>query len=260
MGSVDNALKILVLLSEHRSLRVMDVADHLGVARSTAHRLLTALLRREFVVKDADRVYRPGPAFIRAGVRAEGIPALREAAHPHLQALAARSGETCHLVVLEGNGARFVDGVGSTQTLRVGSRVGMLLPAHTSAAGKALLAEKSAEDVFALYPLGLPGAHPGAPTEPGKRLALRRELAATRRRGYATNFNETEQGVTAVAVVLRDAEGRAVASIAVVAPTARCPRSDVEALVEMLRETVTAAEADLAHLTAHDSATQNADV
>lgn len=258
MGSVDNALKILVLLGEYKSLRVMEVADHLSVARSTAHRLLTALLQREFVVKDADKVYHPGPAFISAGFRSDGIPALREAMRPHLQKLAGRVGETCHLVVLEGNGARFIDGIGSTQILRVGSRIGMLLPAHTSAAGKALLAELSQNDLFALYPFGLPGARPGAPTEPAKRIALRRELTITRRRGYATNINETEHGVTAVAVALKDKSGRAVASVAVAAPNARCPRSRVDTLAEILRDAATAAEGDIEHAeVAANSATQN---
>jgi IclR family transcriptional regulator, acetate operon repressor len=60
MGSVDNALQILTLVGEKKSVRVMEAASHLGVSRSTAHRLLDALDRRAFVMKDAAHVYRIG--------------------------------------------------------------------------------------------------------------------------------------------------------------------------------------------------------
>ena len=252
LTSVDRALQILELLGEHQALRVMDVADHLGVARSTAHRLLTALLRRGFVVQDAAKVYHRGQAFTGAAIRTERFSAVRAAVRPHLEAMAEEVDETCHLVVLEGNGARFVDAVESAQILRVGIRNGMLLPAHTTAAGKALLAELSPTDFFALYPRGLPGLR----TEIARRSALQRELTTTRARGYATNFDESEKGVTAVAVTLKDAGGLAIASIAIACPSTRCPRSRVEALVAALRTAATGAEADLGRRHA-DSASEN---
>jgi DNA-binding IclR family transcriptional regulator len=253
MGSVDRALQILVLLGERKQVRVMEVADHLGVARSTAHRLLTALLHREFVVQDANKVYHRGPAFANAGFGTEGICLIRAAVRPRLEALSAQVSETCHLVVLEGNGARFIDGVESGQILRVRPRTGMLLSAHSTAAGKALLAELSPRDFFALYPLGLPGAT----AEMAKRRALQDELAIVRQRGFATNFEETERGVTAVATVLKDPGGRAVASIAIACPSARCPRSRVDTLAEVLRDVATAAGQDLASVETTDSPRQN---
>ncbi len=228
----------------------MDVADHLGVARSTAHRLLTALLRRDFVVQDAAKIYHRGPAFAAAGFGSDRSSGLRAAVRPHLEALATRVGETCHLVVLEGNGARFIDAVESPQVLRVGSRIGMLLPAHTTAAGKVLLAELSVVDFFALYPRGLPGMR----AELARRTTLQRELGVVRKRGYATNFNESERGVTAVAVTIRDEGGLVMASMAVACPSARCSRSRVDSLVASLRTAASTAEAALAQ---KDSAVEN---
>ena len=242
LASVDRALQILELLGRRRGVRVMDVADHLGVARSTAHRLLTALLRREFVVQDAAKIYHRGPAFYASGFGFDRTPVIRAAVRPQLENLAKRVDETCHLVVLEGNGARFIDAVESGQVLRVGSRTGMLLPAHTTAAGKALLAELSAADFFALYPRGLPGMR----AELAKRTTLQRELAAVRKQGYATNFDESERGVTAAAITLKDGGGRAVASMAVACPSARCPRTRIDSFVRALRESADAAAAQLA--------------
>ncbi|MFG1821806.1 IclR family transcriptional regulator C-terminal domain-containing protein [Microbispora bryophytorum] len=58
-------------------------------------------------------------------------------------------------MVLQGNGVRFVDGVEGPQALHVGSRIGMLLPAHVTSGGKALLAELPDEELRALYPRGV---------------------------------------------------------------------------------------------------------
>ena len=245
MRSVDNALRILTLVGETKSVRVVEVASHLGVSRSTAHRLLDALNTRGYVVKDAAHVYRIGPAFTHVGLAMENMPSWQPKAHLQLRQLASDTGETCHLAVLEGNSVRFIDGIISERLLRVGSRVGMLLPAHTSAAGKAILAEMSAENIQALYPFGLPGSTPASPTEPAKMLAFRRELVATRRRGYALNVGETEVGVTAVGAAIHDDSGRTVAALALAAPSARVSRSDVGNLAERLRATVQAIEVDL---------------
>src|SRR5258708_7522323 len=102
VASVDNALQILLLLSERQCLRVVDVAAELGVARSTAHRLLTALQQREFAVQDAHKAYRPGPVLARLGLSKTINADLRAALRPFLERLNREVDETCHLVVLEG--------------------------------------------------------------------------------------------------------------------------------------------------------------
>lgn len=251
--SVDRALQILELLGDHRAARVMDVADHLGVARSTAHRLLQALVYRQFVVQDANKLYHRGPAFLTAGFGSNRAPILRAMVRPHLERLSAAVDETCHLAVLEGNGARFIDGVESRQILRVGLRMGMLLPAHITAVGKALLAELSEGEFFALYPRGLPGN----PAEVSKRTALRHELVTVRKRGYATNVDESAKGVTAVGVTVTNEGGLAVASIAVACPSARCPQSRIELLAEDLHEVAIAAKASLTEVHLPDSGERN---
>src|SRR5258708_11969465 len=87
VASVDNALQILLLLSERQCLRVVDVAAELGVARSTAHRLLTALHQREFALQDAHKAYRPCPVLARLGLSRTANAALRAALHPLLERL-----------------------------------------------------------------------------------------------------------------------------------------------------------------------------
>lgn len=239
IASVDRALRILQLLDEVDGMRVIDVANGLGVARSTAHRLLTALRHRGFVVQDAGKIYHRGPAMGTWDGRPSGAALLTAAARGPLTALSARVDETCHVAVLEGNGTRFLDGVEPhQQTRRVGNRTGMLLPAQSTATGKAMLAELSKADFFALYPRGLPGAN-GIPA----RAALQRELASVRRLGYATNLDEAVSGLAAAAVVVRETSGRVVASLAVACPSARCSPSRIEEFVAELRTATAETEA-----------------
>ena len=69
LTSVDNALWLLQLVGERQALRVAEAADLLGVAQSTAHRLLTALRRRGFCMQDRPNgAYRPGPALHAVGL------------------------------------------------------------------------------------------------------------------------------------------------------------------------------------------------
>lgn len=233
VSAAGNALRAVRLLHEHGELRVMDVADRLGVARSTAHRILAMLVFEGFAEQDRHKAYRPGPA-LRAisGSQAAPPPDLITLARPHLQRLSDTVRETTHLIVLEGNGARFLDGVEGPQALRVGYRTGALLPAHVTSGGKALLAELPPERLRALYPNGLP--EQGARTPEGvERLVA--ELTTIRRTGWALNLQESERGVNAVGVCVRDRTGVAVAAVAVAAPSARCPRSRLTELAQPLR-------------------------
>jgi DNA-binding IclR family transcriptional regulator len=142
-------------------------------------------------------------------------------------------------MVLEGNGVRFIDGVEGMHVLRVGSPVGMLLPAHRTSGGKALLAELSREELRALYPRDLPGDPATA------RATLERQLATIRRRGYATNLGESERGIAAVGACVRDASRRAVAALAVAMPSARCPRARLPDLAAAVIDVATTASRTL---------------
>lgn len=235
--SVDNALRLLLLVRERGAVRVAEAAEHLGVARSTAHRLLAGLRYRGFVTQDSQRVYHPG-----AVLRARPAPDLRVLARPRLLEIGRELDETVHLIVLEGNGVRFVEGIESTKALRVGSRVGVVLPAHCTAGGLVLLAALPTDEVVALYPRGLPSAPGAAITEIP---ALRRRLRTVRRTGYALNDQESERGIAAVAVPVRDREGQTLASLAVAMPAARCPRARAPELAAVLRQHAETITADL---------------
>jgi DNA-binding IclR family transcriptional regulator len=219
--SVDNALHLLQLIGERQALRVAEAAELLGVARSTAHRLLAALRRRGFVVQDRPNgAYRPGPALREIGLAAVTRIDIRRIARPVLEQLRDETRETVSLAVLEGATVRFVDGVESTRSVRVGNRTGVVRPAHTTAVGKAILAGLPDDELARIYPGGeLPVAAGGAAAHDLG--ALRAELADVRTQGWALNWEESTDGMCAVGVALVDAAGQPLAALGIAVPTSR---------------------------------------
>jgi IclR family transcriptional regulator, acetate operon repressor len=243
LESVDNALRLLLLLAERESVRVSEVAAELDIAPSTAHRLLSTLRQREFVEQEADRRYLKGAAFARLGLPVPPPPRpIEELAVPHLERLRDELGETAHLSVLEGTEIRFLASVESSQVLRVGSRAGARLPAHLTSAGKALLAALPHQELAKRFPpegvasLGLTGTEVEA---------LARDLQGVRRRGYGVNRGEGERGVAAVGVSLVGADGTPVGALSISVPTVRLNAARVREMASRLMQEKAAFEAEL---------------
>jgi IclR family transcriptional regulator, acetate operon repressor len=222
--SVDNALRLLALFREREKVRLSDAREHLGVAHSTAHRLLAMLAYHGFVQQDRDsRVYLAGPALIEIGLAAVRQMDIRRHARPVLEELAGRYGETVHLSVLEAGQVRYLDAVESSRALRVAARTGTALAANCTASGKAMLAALPAPELAALFPDG-----PGAPALPAltrhsitSRGQLEEELAVVRERGFALNREESEDGIASVAVAVLDRRRTPAAALSVSAPVSR---------------------------------------
>ncbi len=244
VASVDSALRLLGSFGDHPTLSVKEGAELLGVSPSTVHRLLVTLLARGFVSQDpATRRYRPGPALLDIALGAlKGID-VRRAARPHLERLTAEVRETVNLIVLDGPLIRFIDSIEGPEAVRVSARTGTVLPAHCTAGGKVLLAaldRRHLQDV--LGGGSLPGLTDRSTTD---RTTLDEELAEIARNGYATSFEQSTVGLSAVAVPITDARGHVVAAIGVSAPAARL---DSRRVAEIATAATAAAEAIAADL------------
>jgi IclR family acetate operon transcriptional repressor len=131
IGSVDNALRLLRLVGERQQLRLSDAGQYLGVAHSTAHRLLAMLAHHDFVRQDpVSKLYLPGPALLEVGLAAVQKMDVRARVRPILEQLSAQFGETVHLAVRETTRVRYLDAIESTMALRVVVRTGTVLPAN----------------------------------------------------------------------------------------------------------------------------------
>ncbi|QAY62215.1 IclR family transcriptional regulator [Xylanimonas allomyrinae] len=216
--SVDRAMQLLTLLAERSQVSVTEAAAELGIAPSSAHRLLTTMAGRGFVLQGARRLYRAGPALLVAGSAARGTSSVISRLRPVLQALHDDVDETVHLQVLVGADAQFVDGIEATPSLRVALRTGARMPAYCTSGGKAMLAALPEPAVAALHSGGL---RPW----PFQRLhtldELAAELAQVRARGYGVNRDESEVGVVATGVAAGAAPDDPVAAISLAVPSPR---------------------------------------
>ncbi|RRO17081.1 IclR family transcriptional regulator [Saccharopolyspora rhizosphaerae] len=237
IASVDHALRLAAILQLEGSLSVTDAAERLGVARSTAHRLLAMLVYRDFAEQDENKRYRAGPVLELASHSQSSASRLRQAALPHLRELVDVLGESVNLTVRTGATARFIASAECREALRVGSREGMVFPAQQTTAGLLLLAELTDEELDAVYA--------GASVVPAME-ELRRELAKVRRNGFALNQGRSERGVVAVGVPVRSSGGAAIAGMSVSMPSVRYDRRRLRPTVAALTSAAAALEADLA--------------
>jgi len=227
------------MFREDRKVRLSEASQAIGVARSTAHRLMAMLQYHGFVSRDPrSRAYVAGPALVDVGLSVVRNMDIRRQARPYLEQLCAQTGETVHLVTLQEGNVLFLDSVEAQEPLRVASRVGMQLSAHCTSVGKALLAELPPEELRRLYKTRKMAAL--TPDSVTDRSVLEAELVEVRRRGYAVNHGESEEGVCSVGVGVRDQGGQIRAGLSVAAPRGRFdakgPAMLARALLEVAQE------------------------
>ena len=218
--SVDNALVAADLLRSEPPVRVAELADRLGVARSTAHRLMSSLMAHGFAEPDdAGQGYVAGAALLRLGALALDRLVVRELGHPSLVALARATGETCELAVLDGTEVLLVDVVEGTHTLRVVDPVGSRAPAHLTAVGKAMLAALPASE--AGQRLDRDALEVRTSHSVGTRKELLKQLPQIRAQGYALAKMELGADYVGVAAPITGPDGTVVAGITVALPVIR---------------------------------------
>lgn len=187
------------------------LAQALGLSRSTAHRILSALVRQGYLRHEPRRGYFLGPKLIRLGFKAYGELHLPALARPHLEALRDATWETVHLAVLDGKEVVYIDKVPGKRELLLASQIGSRFPAQSTALGKALLAFLPEERWRAAFTPGLKRT----PGTIGDYARFREELLATRARGYALDLEENEPGVRCVAAPILNGRGEPVAAVSV---------------------------------------------
>lgn len=201
-------------------LGVSDISRALGLKKATAHRLLAALRRRGIVAQDpVSRRYRLGMKLWELGSMATSQVDWVDRVKPHLQELTDRSGETTHLAVLSDGQVLYVEKVESSRSLRMPSQVGRRLPVHCTGVGKALTAFLPDEVLRGLMlRRGMPRFTTNTITDVE---TLAGELAEVRRRGYAIDREEIEEGLVCIAAPVRDHTTHVVAAVSIAGPSSR---------------------------------------
>lgn len=214
-------MAILELLTgAEKPMTASEIGLALGYPRSSLHGLLQTLTKRHWLeLVDSERAYALGIRTWEAGHTYLRAINLADRALPFMQRLCDRLDETIQLAVLDGRFNVYVGKVTGTQRLVLASEIGRRLQAHATGLGKALLAGLSDGELARLFE----GVKLERFTEHTVRdfAALRREVEAIRRRGYATDDEEYTIGVRCVAAPIRDSSGAVVAAMSVSVPTIR---------------------------------------
>ena len=236
--AVVRALRLLKAFSPRQPELTLDqLCAALGLTKTTAHRLLAALESEGLIARDLGlNTYHLGPELIALGSQALLTNDLRTLVRPTLERVGAETDESTTLEILVGDQMLILDGVRGRHLVSAGLEIGSRWPAHATSTGKCVLAclPRPHRDRLLHPPLSRYTQH--TVTDPG---ALRRELEAIRKAGFAVANQELEIDYVAVAAAFRGPLGNVRGAISVGGPASRFPRRRIAELGRLLR-----AEAD----------------
>ncbi len=185
-----------------------DLADRLGLTRSTTHRLAAALVERQYLNFLPREGYVLGPKLLELGFKAQQQKDLPRVARPYLEELAAATEDTLHLGVLDKGRALYLDKIPGRRRIEISSRVGERQPLRSTGLGKALLLDETEAHWGEMFDV----------EEAIVRSALDRDTWLSRMRqyaeaGHAFDLEENEDRIRCVAAPIRDVAGRIVGAI-----------------------------------------------
>ncbi|MFB8393380.1 IclR family transcriptional regulator [Streptomyces yangpuensis] len=210
--------------------RLTDIAAAAAVPKSSTFRILASLVDQGFVRQEPESRYAVGP-------RLRALSALVDGGEPAgigrvLGELRRTTGQTVHLALHSGATITYIRKLEGDQPFRTASRVGMRMPLHTTAIGKAVLAHLPAGEVAELVAAtGLPRRTPNTLTTPQ---ALHDHLEAVRSRGHALDDEENEPTIRCIGAAVLGPSGRPVGGVSVTTVTFLVPREEIESYAPAL--------------------------
>jgi DNA-binding IclR family transcriptional regulator len=237
---LDRTFAILDLFDEERpEWTATEIARTLDLPVPTTHRILMALKQRGYVSQHEEtKRFRLGVGALHLGDRAHASVDLRSLSRPVLKRLSRETGETALLTVVAPGGSRGVclERVETAQPLRLSVQPGRRVPLHAGASQKALLAFLPEDAVERVLSQPLERLCERTIVDPS---LLRAELARIRQRGWARSAEETNLGVSGIAIPVLSERGGVVCAIGIAGPSARL---DDARIASEFRQVASAAE------------------
>jgi IclR family transcriptional regulator, KDG regulon repressor len=218
--SVVHALDVLEQFhGSNNELGVSELSRRLKLHKNNVFRLLVTLASRNYIEQDSQTDnYRLGLKNLQLGQTVINQLGLHRQARQVLEELREKCNETCYVAVLKGSHIINTEVAEAEQAVRIVPRVGIMLPAHCTAAGKVLLAAISDDEQLKRLALADLGQH-GPQT--ARRQALLRQLVKVEEQGFALEDEELDDGVRGVAVPVRDYTGCVIGAISIAGPAMR---------------------------------------
>ena len=207
------------------------LAEALELNRSTTHRLAGTLVGRRYLSFVPRVGYALGPKLLELGFQARAQMSLSRVAREHIESLAAATGDTVHLGVLDGSRAFYLDKISGSRRVEISSRIGERQPLRSTGLGKALILDHSEARWRELYEYENNEERPYS-------LSLAtwlRRMNQYAKAGYALDLEENEDRIRCVAAPVRDATNDIVGAISVSSAAQYMDDSRMQVLVEEVR-------------------------
>lgn len=232
IGSVIKAVEVMQELAKSENgLGVTEISNRLNYGVSTTYHLLNTLKQCNIIEQDKKtKKYRIGFELFRISGMAKRQNALANLAQPYLDNLREIIGETSNLVVLDGSNIVYIAQSESTKLLKMFTQLGAKVPFYCTGGGKILLAyqPKNIQDLI----LSKTTFEKYTKNTLTTAKELEKEFEAIKKRGYAIDNEEREEGVTCIAAPVFDCYGEAIASISVSGPTYRLKEKNIESIIK----------------------------
>jgi DNA-binding IclR family transcriptional regulator len=223
--SIERAFAVLGVLADG-PLGVTEVAERVGLPKSTAARLLASLVREGVVEQvPGDSRYRLGGRLATLAIGVRPTRSLTAVARPVLVELAGAIGEAAGLSVPDGDLVHYIDQVDTPNPVSVRDWTGSRVPLHAVPSGQVLLAHRTPAGLERYLSRPLERFTDRTLVDP---VALRERIRQVRRDGYAWVHQEFDEGIDSVAAPIADATGEVVAAVHVHGPSYRFPRPGAE--------------------------------
>ncbi len=217
------------------------LADTLGLHRSTTHRLASTLVGRRYL-SFAPRVgYALGPKLLELGFQARAQMSLQRVAREHIETLAAGTGDTVHLGILDGPRAFYLDKIAGGRRVEISSRIGERQPLRSTGLGKALILDESEARWRDLYEYE---DREGTEYEVPLTVWLQR-MREYARAGYALDLEENEDRIRCVAAPVRDATNNIVGAVSVSSAAQYMDDARMQSLAQEVRNAARMISRDL---------------
>jgi IclR family KDG regulon transcriptional repressor len=230
LSSVANSIRLLGSFSgEENELGITVLASRLRRAKSTVHRLAATLTSARFLEQNPETgKYRLGLALFELGSLVRARMDVADAARQKLRELLEQTGETVQLGIIDHHSVLYIYEMESRRAIRMAAAVGARAPLHCTAVGKVLLASQPEEYVRQVLDLGLKAYTPKTII---RNEALLETLAEVQQRDYATDDEESETGLRAIASPVRNHTGAVIAAIGLAAPVQRMNKKVMQTTV-----------------------------
>ncbi|NUB45862.1 IclR family transcriptional regulator [Fertoebacter nigrum] len=233
LSSVTTAIHLMKTFSlDERELGISELAKRLKIAKSTVHRLATALLDEGLLEQNPETGrYRLGIGLFSLGSQVRTRLDVAAEAKPFLNDLRQRTGENARLAILDKRNVVFIHDFESNESIRLRSITGQFRPAHTTAEGLCLLAGLRAPALEEFLGQPLLARTANTLTNPDE---LAERIRRVKRAGYATEDEECEEGTRCIAAPVHQADGRVIAALGMAGPRLRIKKRDFPSLADLV--------------------------